>query len=90
MKGRYVVRITAQDVGRRVSVRSRLRGEAYGSTDTVGRLESWEAGRLAIERRDGTLVEVAEEDLLAARVIPGEPPRRGSDRSGRAEPEAGP
>lgn len=70
MKGRYVVRVTPGDVGARVSVRSRLHGEPYGATDTVGVLRSWADGRLAIERRDGTVVELAEADLLAARVIP--------------------
>ncbi|MBA2575570.1 MAG: hypothetical protein H0V05_02845 [Euzebyaceae bacterium] len=72
MRSRYVVRISPNDVGRRVTVRARLRG-AEGepaATDTVGVLRSWADGLLEIERRDGAVTTVAEADLLAARVIP--------------------
>lgn len=75
MKGRYTVRITPADVGQRVTVRARIPGPGPTATDTVGVLRSWAGGVLAIERRDGTLAEVAEGDLLAARVIPPQPPR---------------
>lgn len=75
MKPRYVVRITAADVGRRVSIRARTH-EQPPATDTVGFLRSWEAGTLVLERRDGALVRIPESDLLAARAVPDPPPRR--------------
>ena len=69
---RLVVRITAADVGSRVSVRRRLAGGATEAsmTDTVGRLLRWSEGILAIERRDGSVEEVPEADLLAGKVLP--------------------
>ena len=69
---RLVVRITADDVGSRVSVRSRLAGGPSSArmTDTVGRLLRWSNGVLAIQRRDGSIQEVLEEDLLAGKVLP--------------------
>ncbi|MFF4774006.1 hypothetical protein [Microtetraspora fusca] len=41
-----------------------------GFRDAVGVLESWRDGVLAVRKRDGTLVEIAEESLVAARVVP--------------------
>jgi N-acetylglutamate synthase len=79
VKGAYVVRITPSDVGRRVSVRSRLPDPEPGgptTTDTLGHLRAWSEGALAIERRDGSLAHVREADLLAGRVIPEAPERR--------------
>ena len=78
MKGRLVVHISAADVGSRVSVRSQLDGDPGGPTmtDTVGRLLSWHDGTLVIQRRDGTVADVAERDLLAGKVVPETPPRR--------------
>ena len=73
MRSRYVVRITPSDVGHRVTIRFRRADAAVGepsTSDVVGLLRSWSNGRLVVERRDGTLVELAERDLLAARVIP--------------------
>ena len=77
MQGGLVVRITPADVGRRVSVRSRMPKADRGpsTTDTLGYLRHWAGGELTIERRDGSLVSVAEADLLAGKVI-GEPPQR--------------
>lgn len=72
---RYVVRITPSDVGRRVSVRTRTHSTP-SATDTVGILRTWTGGRLHVERRDGTLVELPEADVLAARVVPDAPPPR--------------
>jgi hypothetical protein len=77
MKGSYVVRISPADVGERVSVRSRIPagpGEP-STTDTLGHLRRWQDGALAIERRDGTITEIAETDLLAGRKIPPAPSR---------------
>lgn len=76
-----MLRVKPSDVGRRVSVRTRLRpGTAARYTDTVGWLRSWADGRLRIERRDGTVVELAEADLVAGKVVP-TPPLPGSRSS---------
>lgn len=75
MKPRYVIRITTADVGSRVSVRARTHGHPP-ATDTVGVLRAWQDGTLTVERRDGTLVAIPEEDLLAGRVVPPAPPPR--------------
>ncbi|MDF5755440.1 hypothetical protein [Spongiactinospora sp. TRM90649] len=71
--GRFVVAISPGDVGRRVSVRRRVPG---GFRDVVGELTSWHDGVLAVRRRDGELVEFAEETVVAAKVVPPPPPRR--------------
>jgi ribosomal protein S18 acetylase RimI-like enzyme len=76
--GRLVVRISAADVGKRVSVRcldeTGVTGEKF--TDTVGVLTSWDAGVLMITRRDGRSVRIAESALVAGKVVPAEPARR--------------
>ncbi|MET8831139.1 GNAT family N-acetyltransferase [Streptomyces sp. NPDC004610] len=76
--GRLVVRITAADVGKRVSVRQRLDPRDTGGefTDTVGVLTSWDNGVLAITRRDGETVRVPESALVAGKVVPTAPARR--------------
>ncbi|MGW2380286.1 GNAT family N-acetyltransferase [Streptomyces sp. NPDC001658] len=76
--GRLVVRISAADVGKRVSVR---RSTEPGSThekftDTVGVLTSWDDGVLLITRRDGQSVRIPESALVAGKVVPTEPARR--------------
>jgi len=70
MRARLAVTITPADVGSRVTVRMRYSGPEARATDVVGVLESWRDGRLTITRRDGEQRIVAEEDLLAARVVP--------------------
>jgi hypothetical protein len=35
----------------------------------VGVLESWRDGVLAVRKRDGTLVEIAEDTLVAAKIV---------------------
>lgn len=70
---RLIVRITPRDVGRRVSVRRRDR---EGFRDAVGVLESWRDGVLTVRRRDGSLVEIAEATMVAAKVVPDPPARR--------------
>ena len=78
MKGGLVIRITPDDVGRRVSIRSRIAAaEGEPSTsDTVGRLIEWQGGILRVERRDGSLATLAADQMLAGKVIPDQPPRR--------------
>ena len=79
MKARYVVRITPADVGARVSVRSRLPDpdpDGPSATDVLGMLRSWSDGVLRIERRDGSVAEIDESRLLAARTVPPAPKPR--------------
>ncbi|WP_037921508.1 GNAT family N-acetyltransferase [Streptomyces violaceorubidus] len=76
--GRLEVRITATDVGKRVSVRrlseAGVAGEKF--TDTVGVLTSWTDGVLLITRKSGESVRVAESALVAGKVVPAAPARR--------------
>ncbi|TVZ82832.1 GNAT family N-acetyltransferase [Streptomyces sp. BK340] len=77
-KGRFEVRITAADVGKRVSVRrlSEPGAAAEKFTDTVGVLTSWDDGVLVITRRDGQSVRIPESVLVAGKVVPAAPARR--------------
>ena len=70
MRARLAVTITADDVGRRVTIRARHHGPEATATDVVGTLDSWDQGILTVTRRDGTRRRIAETDLLAARVVP--------------------
>ncbi|WP_457461186.1 GNAT family N-acetyltransferase [Streptomyces sp. TE5632] len=76
--GRLEVRVTAADVGKRVSVRSLIEhgppGERF--TDTVGVLTSWDNGVLQITRKNGESVHIAESALVAGKVVPSAPARR--------------
>lgn len=58
----------------RVVVRRRLPDGQLA--DVLGRLLSWESGHLLVERRDGSVVDVAAADVVAAKQIPPPPPRR--------------
>lgn len=89
MRARYVVRITPADVGARVTVRSRLPGtvdtdDGPTVTDVIGTLRTWSDGVLQIQRRDGSVVEVTEADLLAAKTVP--PPPDARHRAGATAP----
>ncbi|MGX1881068.1 GNAT family N-acetyltransferase [Streptomyces sp. NPDC055287] len=76
--GRLEVRISPDDVGKRVSVRRLDEAGAPGGkfTDTVGVLTSWDGGVLSITRRDGASVRIAESALVAGKVVPAAPARR--------------
>ncbi|MDR8412666.1 hypothetical protein MTP10_28540 [Nonomuraea sp. 3-1Str] len=74
MAARLVISVTSADVGARITTRRRVPG---GFSDAVGVLESWEHGVLRVRKRDGTLVEISEESLVAARIVPAAPPRPG-------------
>ncbi|MEU6663306.1 GNAT family N-acetyltransferase [Streptomyces sp. NPDC046821] len=76
--GRLELRLTAADVGKRVSVRRVTEGGAPGAkfTDTVGVLTSWDAGVLHITRRNGEEVQIPESSLVAGKVVPSAPARR--------------
>ncbi|MFJ2018304.1 GNAT family N-acetyltransferase [Streptomyces nodosus] len=69
---RLEVRITAADVGKRVSVRRWNEPGATGEkfTDTVGVLTSWDRGVLLITRRNGESVRISESSLVAGKVVP--------------------
>jgi ribosomal protein S18 acetylase RimI-like enzyme len=82
---RLELRITPADVGKRVSVRQ-LTEVADGHptfTDTVGLLASWDEGVVHITRRTGETVRIAESSLVAGKIVPPAPVRRGT-----AVPEA--
>lgn len=76
----YVARlthsVTADDTGQRVTVRFRLPDGRF--RDIVGVLESWHGDVLTLRRRDGSTAPVAAGDVVASKVVPGEPPRRRS------------
>ncbi|QOV35815.1 GNAT family N-acetyltransferase [Streptomyces ferrugineus] len=76
--GRLEVRITAADVGKRVSVRRLSDPGAPGEkfTDTVGVLASWNDGVLLITRKSGETVRIPEASLVAGKVVPAAPARR--------------
>ncbi|MBQ0828370.1 GNAT family N-acetyltransferase [Streptomyces tagetis] len=76
--GRLEVRITAADVGKRVSVRRLSEpGATEGKfTDTLGVLTSWDDGVLLITRKSGEVVHIAESSLVAGKVVPPAPARR--------------
>jgi ribosomal protein S18 acetylase RimI-like enzyme len=76
--GRLEVRITAADVGKRVSVRRLGEPGTPGGkfTDTVGVLTSWDNGVLLITRKSGETVRIAESSLVAGKVVPAAPARR--------------
>ncbi|MEU4873800.1 GNAT family N-acetyltransferase [Streptomyces sp. NPDC021608] len=76
--GRLEVRITAADVGKRVSVRCLIGAASTGDkfTDTVGVLTSWDDGVLVITRKGGDSVRVDASSLVAGKVVPAAPARR--------------
>ncbi|MFC4587416.1 putative acetyltransferase [Sphaerisporangium corydalis] len=65
--GRLAITLSPSDVGRKVTVRRR---DPDGFRDTVGVLESWQDGLLTVRKRDGTLVAVREQAVVAAKVVP--------------------
>ncbi|WP_419997599.1 GNAT family N-acetyltransferase [Streptomyces boninensis] len=77
-RGLLEVRITPSDVGKRVSVRLLTGSGEPGArfTDVVGVLTSWDTGILRLTRRDGTIARVAEDSLVAGKVVPAAPARR--------------
>jgi N-acetylglutamate synthase len=62
-------------IGRRVVIRSLIRGERGPSggplmTDVVGYLRQYGEGVAVVERRDGSLVRVELADVVAAKPLP--------------------
>jgi ribosomal protein S18 acetylase RimI-like enzyme len=66
--------LTNQDLGRRVSLRRRVGDEA---SDTVGHLLDLTDTELRVLRKSGEVAVVPVEDVLAAKVVPRRPGRRG-------------
>jgi N-acetylglutamate synthase len=66
------------DVGRRVVVRTTVGDETGPSggpalTDTLGTLESWHHSTIEVRKADGTLVTIAQADVVAAKPVPPRP-----------------
>ncbi|HJX88342.1 MAG TPA: hypothetical protein VJ277_12330, partial [Gemmatimonadales bacterium] len=78
MGGRLEVRISAADVGKRVSVRriDEAGGPGARFRDTVGVLTSWDNGVLTVTRKSGETVHIPESLLVAGKVVPAAPARR--------------
>jgi N-acetylglutamate synthase len=77
MRYRYRNRLTRDDVGARVVIRRWVTDEERGlvPSDVLGELESWDdEGRMTVRDKRGEIVEVHEDDILAAKTVP-PPPR---------------
>ncbi|KPC73205.1 acetyltransferase, partial [Streptomyces sp. NRRL F-6602] len=85
--GQLEVRITPDDVGKRVSVRAFTdtgTGDAR-FTDTVGVLTSWTGGVLSITRRSGESGSAPGAALPAPKTAPAAPARRRGPAASYAE-----
>jgi hypothetical protein len=71
---RYTIDVGPGDSDIRVTIRRKLPEGGLG--DVLGQLLSWADGVLTVERRDGTKVTIAEQDVVAAKRIPPPPARR--------------
>jgi len=71
---RFTIDVGPGDSGVRISLRRTLPEGGYG--DVLGDLLSWADGVVRVERRDGTVVEVPEGTVVAAKRIPPPPARR--------------
>ena len=71
---RYTRDVGPGDSGVRVSLRRSLPEGGLG--DVLGDLLSWADGQVLVRRKDGSVVEVAEADVVAAKRIPPPPVRR--------------
>jgi len=63
----YEVRISCADLGRRVTVRSRLAEGGYG--DVLGVLETCDEQTFGVRDRNGTLRRLPREQVVAAKVV---------------------
>lgn len=76
----YATEVGPEHVGRRVTIRHLVDDDGTERpTDVVGHLQRWDdAGRVVVEKRDGTHVELSADRVLASRLLPdAPPPRRG-------------
>lgn len=72
-------------LGRRVSLRHRIDDEREGTTDVVGRVLEADDAHLVVERRDGSVVTVETDRVVAMRIVPDRPRRTRGARSVSAE-----
>ena len=81
---RHRTEVARDHVGHRVTIRHMIVEDGREvATDVVGELRAWDDdGRLAVERRDGSLVHVDATTIVASRVIPHPPPPRRRPRGG--------
>lgn len=77
-------RVTPGDVGQRVTVRRLVTddGGREVPSDVLGHLLAFDADHLEVERRDGTRVRIDPTTVVASKVIPPAPPRRGRQPPG--------
>jgi len=66
----YEVKVGCEDLGRRVTVRYRLRSS--GLSDVLGILETCDEKAFGVRDRTGTLRTIERADIVAAKVV--EPP----------------
>jgi hypothetical protein len=71
---RYVRDVGPGDVGVRVSLRRVLPEGGYG--DVLGVVVEWDEAVVRIEKRDGTVVVVPADTVVAAKRVPPPPTRR--------------
>lgn len=77
MRYRLVVRLTPDDVGKRVVIRWRPGRDENGPlTDVLGMLEVNDGQRFAVRTKDGRLVEIPHDRAVAGKVVPPPPPPR--------------
>ncbi len=79
MRYRLEVRVTADDIGRRVAIRWRPAGpeDSTQMTDVLGILEEADDQFFQVRRsRDGQLVTIPRTRALAGKVVPPAPPPR--------------
>ena len=80
MRYRLVVRVTAADIGQRVTIRWRppeLEGSSKRMTDVLGILEDADDQVFKVRRgRDGRLIVIPRERTVARKVVPPAPPPR--------------
>jgi hypothetical protein len=80
MRYRLVVRVTADDIGQRVTIRWRppeLEGSSKWMTDVLGILEEADDQFFKVRRgRDQQLIVIPRERALAGKVVPPAPPPR--------------
>lgn len=75
LRYRYVVRITAADVGQRVVLRWRRPAAGGGEevADVLGQLETVDSSGFVVRTRGGELVTVPRSSALAGKVVPPRP-----------------
>jgi hypothetical protein len=87
MRAALVMRLTARDVGQRVSLRRVVGGTPerpeYG--DVLGELLAFGPETLTVRRRSGEIVEVGLASVVAGKLVPPAPTRRGRERGGQRD-----